>query len=321
MEDLPRDLEKAVGATPLSRPRKRRNHWTLLFVGDQGRIIRIKRFKGLLALSAVLFTFFTAAAVVLYFLHQNQSKDYLKLQESLELAKVQAKSLRNEKDILMARIVVAESKLAKGKKAAAKKPKKETPKKKAAAPPPPPPMPVKKEPIQPEPEMVAVVSPPPPIVPAEPKPESKPEPAPMAAPVQPPVKEELPEVVAVDDFFALVEEGSNTLRIKYKIRNIAQRSSPVAGRTFVVLKPKQEKLDDWLILPSVPMNSGKPLRIKGGRSFSITRFKTIRFKAPYRKGPQPFTKATILIYATSGDLLLEKSFPIAGSGRKGQATG
>jgi hypothetical protein len=61
------------------------------------------------------------------------------------------------------------------------------------------------------------------------------------------------------------------------------------------------------------MESGRPSEIKNGRPFSITRFKTIRFKAPYQAGPEPFETATILVYASSGELLLEKRFPVENS--------
>ena len=123
-------------------------------------------------------------------------------------------------------------------------------------------------------------------------------------------EEESLEVLAIDDFFALIEEDSNTLRIKYKIRNVSQSSKPVAGRTFMILKGKEEDQKNWLVLPEASMTLGKPSQINNGRSFSITRFKTIRFKAPYRNGDKPFSAATILVYSAAGELLLEKSFPI-----------
>ena len=115
----------------------------------------------------------------------------------------------------------------------------------------------------------------------------------------------------MDDFFVMIEPDSNTLRIRYKIRNIHPDSTPVSGRTFLLLKSKEEDSENGFILPSVPMESGRPSEIKSGRSFSITNFKTVRFKAPYQVGPEPFETVTILVYASSGELLLEKSFSVA----------
>jgi hypothetical protein len=127
-------------------------------------------------------------------------------------------------------------------------------------------------------------------------------------------EEELFEVLAIDDFFALIEEDSNTLRVKYKIRNVRQRSKPVSGRTFMILKGEEEDQKNWLVFPEASMISGRPSQISNGRSFSITRFKTIRFKAPYQNGDKPFSTATILVYSTAGELLLEKNFPIKRGG-------
>ena len=136
----------------------------------------------------------------------------------------------------------------------------------------------------------------------------------MEAAVQEPVEESSFEIVDIDDFFALIEENSNTLRIKYKIRNVSQSPKMVSGRTFMILKGKEDDQKNRLVFPEVPLVSGKPSRINSGRSFSITRFKTIRFKAPYLNGDKPFLEATILIYSNAGNLLLEKSFPIKTGG-------
>jgi hypothetical protein len=49
---------------------------------------------------------------------------------------------------------------------------------------------------------------------------------------------------------------------------------------------------------------------KKGQYFSIYRFKTLNFKAQYEADLEQFNNASILLYNTTGDLLLEKSFPI-----------
>jgi hypothetical protein len=79
------------------------------------------------------------------------------------------------------------------------------------------------------------------------------------------------------------------------------------------LKSKKQAPESWTVLPVVELISGKPVNVKNGRSFSITRFKTIRFKGPYQNGSALYETATILVYATGGELLLEENFPIVNS--------
>ena len=300
MEDIERDIQKAIKDPAFTKPKKRSKHWTLLFVGDQGKVIRIRNFKFLVAawISAIFIT--TAAAVIFFYLYQAKTEEMVSLKQVLTGSQKRAKSLRDEKDILMARLVLVESKIKSG------QPKPE--KKKIENPP--------------KPEPITEISPLPALEPTRPiktveippprdsiETDQDEEPA-QETIAQDSDEEESIEVLAIDDFFALIEEDSNTLRIKYKIRNVSQNSKPVAGRTFMILKGKEEDQKNWMVFPEASMTSGRPSQINNGRSFSITRFKTIRFKAPYKNGDKPFSEATILVYSADDELLLEKSFPI-----------
>ncbi|HIJ56047.1 MAG TPA: hypothetical protein HPQ03_07970 [Deltaproteobacteria bacterium] len=306
MEDIERDIQKALKDTAFTKPKKRSKHWTLLFVGDQGKVIRIRSFKFLVVawISAIFTT--TAAAATFFYLYQEKTKEMVSLNQVLTGSQKRAKSLRDEKDILMARIVVAESKIKSGQSKLEQKKVDETPKPK--------PEPIKETSPLPAPEPARsnkTVEIPPPRDSIETDDDEEQAQETIA---QESDKEGSLEVVAIDDFFALIEEDSNTLRVKYKIRNASQSSRPVSGRTFMILKGKEEDQKNWLVFPEASMASGKPSQINNGRSFSITRFKTIRFKAPYQNGDKPFSSATILVYSTAGELLLEKSFPIKKGG-------
>ncbi|MBW1697229.1 MAG: hypothetical protein JRH18_02910 [Deltaproteobacteria bacterium] len=303
MEDLPRDLEKAIRVPHLPKQRKRKEHWTLLFVGDHGKVIRFRGPKALLITWVFSFVFFAAASITLFFLYQNLIEKNLEIKDALITAQKKAKSLRNEKEILLARAVVAESQLEKIKKMVAGRLKKEPSKQ---------PVETTQKPAQEkkktpgaEPQTVTTVYRPEPIEKIPSKTVSKPHQF-----EQETISEKPSAPIDVEDFFAIVEPSTNTVRIKYKIRNTNKQASRVSGHTFMVLKPNDANPEKWLILPSVPLVAGKPSLIGGGRSFSISRFKTIRFKAPYQNDTEPFTKATVLVYATTGELLLEKSFPI-----------
>ena len=304
MEDIERDTQKSLKDTAFTKPKKRSKNWTLLFVGDQGKVIRVRNFRLLITVWLSITIITTAAAVVFLLLYQDQSKNMVSLTQGLTDAQMKAKSLRDEKDILMARLVLAESKITSSPPKSAQKKIKKTSKpvkETITLPTPETTQPVKAEEIKPAADPVKQVSSQEPI---------------QDTIIQESDDDEPLEPVDIDDFFALVEEDSNTLRVKYKIRNVSQRSKLVSGRTFMILKGNEEDYMSWLIFPETLMESGKPLEISNGRSFSITRFKTIRFKAPYLNGGKPFSTATILVYSTDGELLLEKNYSIQ-KGREG----
>ena len=223
-----------------------------------------------------------------YYLYKDKTEEMVSLKQILTDSQIKAKSLRDEKDILMARLVVTESKI----KSDQPKPEQKKIEKTRT------PEPVAEISPLPEPEPpqpIKAIETPPIMAGVEPDEE---DPA-KETTIQEPVEESLLEVVDIDDFFALIEEDSNTLRIKYKIRNVSQSPKTVSGRTFMLLKGQGDDEEDWMILPEVEMVSGKPADISIGRSFSITRFKTIRFKAPYQNGDKPFSDATILVYSNA----------------------
>ena len=302
MEDIERDIQKAIKDPALTKPKKRSKSWTLLFVGDHGKVIRIRNFKFLVAAWILAIFITTAAAAVFFYLNQSKTGEMVSLKQALAGSQKRAKSLRDEKDILMARLVVMESKIKSGQPKPKQKKIEETPKPKPITeilPAPEPTRPIKTVEIQPPRDSIET--------------DRDKEPAQETIAQESDEAESL-EVLAIDDFFVLIEEDSNTLRVKYKIRNVGQSSKPVSGRTFMILKGQEEDQKNWLVFPEASMISGKPSQIHNGRSFSITRFKTIRFKAPYRNGDKPFLTASILVYSTAGELLLEKSFPIKKGG-------
>lgn len=290
MEDLSRDMEKALNP-PGSAPRQKPTGWTLLLIGDRGRILRISKFRAWLLFGSTLLLISSAAASSLYYLYRFVQEENRALESALQSSRAKVKSLRDEKDILMARLFRVESQLS----APVKK--------------------IQEKKVEPSPKMPQETEENDEESVSESVEDARENPAKAATaplPVAPGIlnPNQTATLIEVDDFFALPEPGSNTLRIKYKIRNVHPQSAPVSGRTFIILKPHESVTDHWLILPSVPMESGKPTVIKDGRSFSITRFKTIRFKAPYKEGPAPFATASILVYGSTGELLMEKQFPI-----------
>ena len=142
-----------------------------------------------------------------------------------------------------------------------------------------------------------------------------PRPKPPPSKVEEPVKKLLvkppdpPLNVAAENFIVFYEPDINSLRVEYKVVNTGSKTQPVSGRTVVVMKDDSDNPQKWLVLPRVPIISGKPAGDQG-RSFSIRNFRTMRFKANNQIGPDQFKTAIVYIFTATGTLLLEKEYPV-----------
>ena len=125
MENLQRNLGKYLNAPSFkSRSVKKTRQWTILLVNDYGKVIFFSRFKEAVLISASIFFVAVIAAVILFFLYNNSQNDNKKLQTILSGSQEKVSSLKNKNDILMADLVISESKVNENsaKKQADKKP-------------------------------------------------------------------------------------------------------------------------------------------------------------------------------------------------------
>ncbi len=288
MENLPGNLEKVVKSLSLPKQSKRSDSWILLAIADHGKIISIGRLKGLVV--ALVLTVVIVAVSVSYLLitAKSASEENEGLQSALDASKKQVTALRDEKDILMVRLVLAESGIEDKLAGIGEEQTGETsgglPDKSSSVETMPDPADVDKTVLlagekQLEEETASVI----------------------------PAK--LPET-SVEDFVVLFEPGSNILKVQFKIINTFSNSQPVSGHAFVILKDDDVDESRWLIFPRVALASGKPSLYKKGQYFSIYRFKTVKFKAQNETEPKRFKNAMVLVYSVKGDLLLEKSYPV-----------
>jgi hypothetical protein len=241
--------------------------WTILFIGDRGKTITFNRLREAIIAILLVFLAFAGLSGWFYHLYSGARTETTVLEKKIENLKQAIASLRNEKDILTARLVVAESRVdevySKAKnEAAGKKP-------------------------------------------------------PLSKPARQPVRTvtprgdltETPPSVTAEKFIVYQEPDAGALRVEYRIVNTGSKDQPVSGRTVVILKGDPDDQRKWLVLPSVPLTSGKPVG-EGGRSFSIYNYRTMRFKLNNEKGPDQYKTGTVFVFTPSGDLLLEKEFPV-----------
>jgi len=125
MENLQGNLGKPLNTQSFkNRLIKKNRQWTILLVDDHGKLISFSKFKEAVLISASIFFVAVFVAVILFFLYNNTQNDNKKLQTLLSASQEKVSFLRKKNDILMAGLVISESKVNENsiKKQADKKP-------------------------------------------------------------------------------------------------------------------------------------------------------------------------------------------------------
>jgi hypothetical protein len=297
MEDIPRDVQKELDGYRVPKSSRQGRHWALLFVSEQGEVITIQKFKGLMLLALFVMVVALSVAGSLYMLYKKPLEENNRLVVALSGVEERVRALGGERDLLLTRLGIAEARIKKaGKPKGADKQVG-----KAAA---------EEEPaVRAGPVDLEIIIPPQETEKTEIEPEH--EQKPRAPQPEETESEEIPEIkVDVRDLQVQHEPELNQLNVQFRLKNVNIEAGVVSGRTFVVLKTNATDETDILTFPKVTLVEGKPARIYLGRYFSISRFNIIKYKGEYDQPPRPFSSATVFVYSGAGDLLLEKSFSI-----------
>jgi len=302
MKRFSENRERDFNTLTVPKPKKRGNRWTLMLVGDRGKVISVKHFKGLAITSTFLFGIITVLAASLYFLYNAKVDENKRLQYALEDSRLKVTSLRGEKEQLMVGLVLAESKIKASLAETTAKPIKPAPAtsqdKSASAT------------IQPKAEddinVTETVE-----ETSAPEPTSDSEVATAAADIS--VKSQRDaelQVVDIENLEVLNAPENQRLKVTFKLKKTDPGIETISGRAFVILKQDTIDQKKWLTIPSVTLDAGKPSRVRRGQYFSIARFKSMKFERGYTADPNRFQHITIFVYAEDGKLLLEKEAPI-----------
>jgi hypothetical protein len=116
------DRQEAESARS-SKPTRADRRWTLLFLGSRGKTVTFHHFKAAVFTAILVLLASTAVSAWFWYQHRSVRSDNRALREEIENMKQAVASVRDEKDILTARLVVAESRVAElmGKSAPAQK--------------------------------------------------------------------------------------------------------------------------------------------------------------------------------------------------------
>lgn len=261
-----------------------------MFIGDHGRVITLKHFKGMVVFLILAAVVSIGLAAGFFFLNQNIAEEKNQLASDLESLQKQMDALRHEKDLLMAQLVITESRLAKSVGAKPENPPEVEPgtgeqQRDGSV-----------ETKQSDPQAAKKTGVP---LPKEPEPE-----APSEA-----VESNLS--VAIEKFQVSGDADSDSLTFQFKIKNTSPNSQYVSGHAIVVLEGQEILPNDWLSIPRMPLVEGKPTGKQRGYAFGINYFRTMRFSAPTPELPEKYQNASVYVFARSGELLLEEQFPVS----------
>jgi len=263
--------------------------WTLLFIGDHGNVVTLKNFKAILIGAGSLFFLAIGFVAVLLFLNKGTLAENNDLHKRFAESEKQNEKLRHEKEILMARLVLAETKT---KENAAEERQVQA---KVKIPEPAAPLPQG----SPKKEVAKADQTKPPVLQA-----AAPEPAPAETDETEPLIS-----VAVENFEVSREAGNQNLNAQFKLKNTSPEQQKVTGHAVVILKGDDLDRDQWLVMPQVDLDGDKPSG-KHGNSFSIQRFRTMSFASKAPDHSDQFQTAAVYVYTKTGELLLEQEFSV-----------
>ncbi len=288
MEDLSRNLSQGSQIRSPGRTNKEPRRWTVLLIGDLGKIISFHVGKPLvLGLTACLCAIL---GVVIYSVvsYNSARLENTQLIKDLDTLRAQLETAENAKEKALVGLMVLEDSVKptarKAGPASDRKTKVTRPRpadtKAAKA----------KTPERPKPAAVASL----PTRAEEDR-------------IGPPVS--LAKIL-VKNLEIWQEPDDNAFKFQFALKNVDREGGRIAGHTFVVLKPEEGSRETVRAFPWSPMKDGKPAIFKRGQFFSIARFKFVRGTLTDVSTINRFKTAIVYVYSDTGGLLVEKVFEV-----------
>lgn len=257
-------------------------YWSLMLVGDHGRIIPFRRFKGIATAFIAVLMITLIALTVLSFLYLRQTNTMKQLSGEMNKLKDQANRLRDEKDMLLARLVIEN-------KIIPEEQKRPTPAADAAD--------DTKTAKSAHMTQKPVVEKPAPSI--EKAAQKTPEPEPKSEPPKVKLGAE------VRQFSIAYDRKRAILGAKFRVYNDSEPKVPLTGRAIVVFKKAQDPPMKWIPVPTVQISNSRPDG-KNGKLFKIKNYRTITLNAYGMKPPIVYDTAAVYVYSETGDLLLNE---------------
>lgn len=269
---------------------RRFKRWNLLLIRNDGQTISLGDLKVLAAAAIVVLAVATTISIAFIMRSKDVRKENTTIKKALSSSQSEALALRKEKEALMVRLVLAEAKQQEYKTSTEKK----LPKDVFEA------LSLKGGSQANSDQKLALTSGDRKGQPAALKTESKPE---SIVPIR-------PEHVDIDEFTIAYNRNSGMVKAKFKINKIDEEVITASGYAFVVLKSNDVLQSEWVTMPVSELVDGRPVQIKKGLSFSISRYKTMRFKKTITGEFKRFKIATVFVFDKTGQILIERDVSI-----------
>lgn len=258
-------------------------HSTVLLVDSRGKVRTVQNFGRKIRMLTWLIVLSLLLCGGMGYFYTRLSAENARLQSELSDARQRLEGARKENEVLMARVVIAESAVSKPTKArgAAEAPSKRTDAKLA--------------PVEPAPAPAVAERETPESLPKEPE-------VTETAPVKPPPKLK----VEVGNFEMRFREDRSRIEVTYSLKNIGDVKAE--GRSVVVLTTDASGPNSRLSIPRVWLEDGRPGGNRG-RRFSIRKFMRVNLDREVDAPGVRIQRAEVFVFASSGELLTRKVFP------------
>lgn len=269
-------------SSPLWVPSASRDRWTVLLVGNHGRVITLPRVRLLAGLAALLLTAALLSAAVLGLIAFRMEAERRDLTGRLEAAHGRLDTLIRDRERLAAELVLAQARLRE---------------------------------IAPSPqgggavteagggaETAAAESPPP-------EASSKAIAAvPLAVETPPPIRPAV--TVQVESFAARFDAAASSLEIRYRLAVSGSTRRPVEGHVIVVFKGEDPDPGSWISMPPVPLPRGRPSGTEKGYRFAIGHAKEFTQRLRLPSAPEGIGEALLYVFAADGQLLTARQYEV-----------
>ena len=243
-----------------------------MLVGEHGRVIPIRRFREIAFTIIGIALFSSLALAVLGLLHVQQGRTVGDLQNQLEQLQQQASDLKNERDVLKAKLVIGSiqsNSIGSG---------------------------IKEDGQSDSGLQESSTKAQEPVVVKAAEVESK--------TLNKPIRWQ----ADIRQFDTRFNPGDNSLKAQFVIHNVSQPKDTLTGRTVLILKAGDDPLN-WRTTPNVSLKEGKPSGLEG-RPFEVKNYRTMDFASVPQKASHAFKKATVYVFLENGELLLARDFDI-----------
>jgi hypothetical protein len=256
-----------------ARKKKRKGYWSVMLVGEHGRVIPFKHFKELTIGVLVLLLLTSSALALLGFWYVRQQRLVEHLQAEIAHIREEAANVRDEKDLLLAELII-------NRKSVASESPAPSPDKQKASP-------------------AGESGPPAAAAPAPP--------APPAPKTENPASQPTTFKARISHFGADYNPAGALLTVKFRINNATPGRKPLSGRIVVVLNAQDDPAVQRVAIPGAAFSAGQPVHQKG-QAFQVNNYRTMEFKLHKPAMPITFNSAEIFVYTEDGKTILEEAF-------------